>query len=87
MRISFDLRKDETTRRERGFSLALGERVIENRVATFADRRRDYGETRYVCYGYVERRLHVCVYTLRSETFHIISLRKANDREVKKYGR
>jgi uncharacterized DUF497 family protein len=30
--------------------------------------------------------LHVCVYTVREDTFRMISVRKANDREIKRYG-
>ena len=39
-----------------------------------------------MCFGYVEGRFHVCVHTVREDTIRIISVRKANDREVKKYG-
>jgi len=87
MRITFDPKKDERTRQERGFSLALGADVIRNRVHVFLDDRHDYGENRFVAYGYVAERLFVCVFTLRDDAYHIISLRKANDREVKKHGR
>lgn len=43
------------------------------------------GETRYFALGYIQNRLHALVYTLRGECVRIISLRKANKREVKKY--
>lgn len=87
MEISFDPEKDEKNRRERGISLAVGEEIIRNRITTFLDDRRDYGEDRYVSFGYAQGRLHVCVFTIRNEAFRIISVRKANDREVRKYGR
>ncbi|MEP9396605.1 BrnT family toxin [Mesorhizobium sp. KR2-14] len=87
MKISFDPAKDEKTRVERGFSLALGVDVIRNQVALRLDDRRDYGEDRLISFGYVEERLFVCVYTVRGDTLHIISVRKANDREIKRYGR
>lgn len=86
MKISFDPNKDEKTRRERGFSLAIGETVISNAVTTFLDDRFDYGEDRFVAFGYVGERLFVCVFTMRDATHHIISVRKANDREITKYG-
>ncbi|CAI2933565.1 BrnT family toxin [Aminobacter niigataensis] len=87
MKISFDPGKDEWTRAERGFSLALGADVIRNRVATLLDDRRDYGEDRFVAFGYVDLRLYVCVFTMRDTVFHVISVRKANDREIARYGR
>lgn len=49
------------------------------------DSRRDYGEERHVAIGIVGERVYVMVYTLRGENIRIISLRKANQREVKRY--
>jgi uncharacterized protein len=86
IKITFDPRKDETNRRDRGISLSLGEEVIRNGTVRFVDERKDYGETRFVTYGQVNGRLHVCVYTIRSDTVRVISVRKANDREVSRYG-
>ncbi len=87
MNVTFDPAKDERTRRERGFSVALGREVILNRCHTRLDSRYDYGEERFIVYGYVGERLRVCVFTPRGHGYHIISLRKANDPEVRKYGR
>jgi uncharacterized DUF497 family protein len=39
-----------------------------------------------MAYGLIHGRMHVCVYTLRGEVCRIISLRKANRREVDAYG-
>jgi uncharacterized DUF497 family protein len=49
------------------------------------DSRRDYGEVRYAAYGMIGARAHVLIFTPRDGTVHIISLRKANKREVKLY--
>lgn len=87
MKISFDPKKDEQTRRERGLSLTLGAEIIRSQVAVRMDSRFDYGEERLIAYGYLEDRLHVCVYTVRDDTLRIISVRKANEREVARYGR
>jgi uncharacterized DUF497 family protein len=48
--------------------------------------RRDYGETRYVAIGWLSERLHVLCFTTTDDGIRVISLRKANDREVKRYG-
>jgi uncharacterized DUF497 family protein len=87
MDISFDPAKDEKNRRERGFSLGIGVEVLTNMVATRVDDRRDYGEERRIAFGYVGQKLFVCVYTVRDDAVRIISVRKANAREVRKYGR
>jgi len=49
------------------------------------DTRRDYGEQRYLALGRIESRVYVLVYTPREARVHIISLRKANRREVRRY--
>jgi uncharacterized DUF497 family protein len=45
--------------------------------------RKDYGETRYAALGPIEGRLHCVCFTIRGNKLRIISLRKANEREVK----
>jgi uncharacterized DUF497 family protein len=50
-----------------------------------ADIRRDYGELRYIAVGRIGPRLHVLVFAPRAELIRIISLRKANAREVRRY--
>lgn len=51
------------------------------------DSRKEYGEERRIAVGYIEQRLHVVCYTLRGRAMHIISLRKANIKEAKRYGK
>ena len=87
MKISFDPKKDEQTRETRGFSLAVGAEVISNQASLIIDSRRNYGEERLISFGYIDKRLYVCVYTVRGDALHIISVRKANKREIGKYGR
>lgn len=49
------------------------------------DTRFSYGEDRYQLIGRIEERLFVLVYTPRHDAIRIISARKANAREVKRY--
>ena len=49
------------------------------------DERFDYGEERIITMGHVNNRLHVVVYTQTNDTIRIISARKANRRERKRY--
>jgi len=49
------------------------------------DTRRDYGEPRLLVMARVDGRLHAAVVTPRGEDLHVISFRKANRREVKRY--
>ncbi len=50
------------------------------------DDRFDYGEVRKVAFGLINDRPFVCVYADREAERRVISLRKANRREVKRYG-
>ncbi|HHJ14531.1 MAG TPA: BrnT family toxin [Gammaproteobacteria bacterium] len=50
------------------------------------DERKDYGESRWVAYGPIGERLYCLVFTVRVDRIRVISLRKANSREVKRYG-
>ena len=44
-----------------------------------------FAEPRFRAYGYIGERLHVLVFTWRREKIRIISLRKANPREMERY--
>ena len=48
---------------------------------TWEDIRRNYGETRIICYGLLQGRMVVVGYVPRGASRHIFSMRKANDRE------
>ena len=50
------------------------------------DLREDYREERFITLGEIENRLYVVVYTVRNEVIRLISARKANQREQRKYG-
>ena len=52
----------------------------------FEDLRFDYGERRFWALGLIEDRLHVLAFTIRDNAVRVISLRKANRREVNYYG-
>ena len=43
--------------------------------------RKEYGETRKICYGFLKDRLVVVGYSPRDDDRHIFSMMKANDRE------
>jgi uncharacterized protein len=49
------------------------------------DERHVYGEPRLIAIGFIRGRLHVLVFTRRGNEIRVISLRKANRREVRRY--
>lgn len=86
VKFQWDEGKSNQCFRHRGFDFAYAasafadpDRVIRQ------DRRFSYGEVRYQLIGRVEGRLYVLIYTPRQDKIRIISARKANLREVKRY--
>lgn len=51
----------------------------------YEDERNDYDEIRYVAYAMYDQRLHIVCFTETDEGIRVISFRKANSREVKRY--
>ena len=49
------------------------------------DDRKDYGEDHYILLGLLRERIVVIVFTIRDDVIRIISMRKANKRERKRY--
>jgi uncharacterized protein len=60
-------------------------RLDWSRQVVFEDRRRDYGEPRFLVYAPIDTRLYALVFTPRNDFRRVISLRKANRREQAAY--
>lgn len=85
MDITFDPNKNTRNIEERGLSFeCAADFDFESALFTIDDRR-DYGETRMRAIGHIGNRLHVLVFTETETGIRVISLRKANPREVKRY--
>lgn len=82
---TFDPVKSDATQRKHGVSLALAESIDWSEVWCAPDHRHDYGELRKIGYAQIEGHLYCVVFAQRGRAFRIISLRKANSREVKRY--
>ena len=68
-----------------GMDFASAQAFDWGAAVTAEDDRHPYGEPRFVSIGFIGPRLHVLVWTPRGDRFRVISLRKANAREVKHY--
>lgn len=87
MDISFDPRKRDATLLDRGLDFADAVEVFEGDIVLEReDDRQDYGETRIVTVGHLSGRMVVVCWTARGEVRHIISMRKANEREQARFG-
>lgn len=85
MDITFDPSKDASNQAKHGVSLALTAMFDWPNVMVGVDDRRDYREVREIGFGVIGDRLYCVVFTQRGDAMHIISLRKANKREVTNY--
>jgi uncharacterized protein len=81
MRITFDPAKRAKTLADRSLDFTDAAIVFAGVTVEVEDTRRDYGETRIICYGLLQGRMVVVGYVPRGATRHIFSMRKANGRE------
>ncbi|MEY4767369.1 MAG: hypothetical protein RL637_8 [Pseudomonadota bacterium] len=85
MKLVFDENKNAINIAKHGVSLADAEKIEWKTLLAIEDKRHDYGEIRIIGYALIESRLYCVVFTDRENERRIISLRKANSREVKNY--
>jgi uncharacterized protein len=84
MQIEFDPTKRDKTLDERGLDFAKADLVFAGKHLTREDIREDYDEQRFQTAGWLEDRIVILVWTPRGEARRIISMRKANEREITK---
>jgi len=87
MEISYDFNKDAANQRKHGVSLANAANIEWETMIAVPDIRRNYGEPRMIGLAYIGLRLFCVIYTDRDQVRRVISLRKANKREVCQYAR
>ena len=85
MEFEWDEAKNEVNKRKHGISFEGAVRVFENHVRRQVDSRKNYGEQRLVVLGIADGIILYVVFTMRGTICRIISARRANKRERKKY--
>ena len=85
MKVEFDPVKRELALAERGLDFLDAPLVIDDAVDTLQDTRFDYPENRLVTFGRLRDRLVVVVWIPIEHGIRVISMRKANDREQRRY--
>ena len=88
MRYTWDPEKDTLNRRKHGLSLEEGIPALDDPDRdSWIDDRFDYGEERAVTLGLGrEGLLYVVTAVRQKDLTRLISVRRANDREIKQYG-
>jgi uncharacterized DUF497 family protein len=86
MPSSFDPTKDAANRKKHGVSLAEGDGVLGDPLALTIEDSSAQGEQRFISVGMnVFGDLRVAVYALRGDNARIISVRKAEPKEIRAY--
>ena len=85
MRLTYDPAKRTRTLTTRGLDFEDATLVFAGLTLEVEDRRRDYGETRILCVGFLRGRMVMVGYTPRGAVRHIFSMRKCNAREIHRY--
>jgi uncharacterized protein len=86
--IEYDPVKNVANIAKRGLPFELAELVFDGPFIEEEDARRNYGEPRFIVTGPIALlgdRIFVVNYTWRGAVRRIVSFRKANGREIRKY--
>lgn len=82
MKFEWDEGKNAGNVRKHRLDFCDADEIFKCLMLTRLDTKANYGEDRYIGFGFVQERLMVVVYTERaSDSIRIISFRKANKRE------
>lgn len=84
METSFDSAKNAANIAKHGLSLADFD-GFDAQPVVVVDDRFDYGETRYLAFGRIDGLGHCLVFTMRGDVFHLISFRRAHEKEMRRY--
>jgi uncharacterized DUF497 family protein len=85
VRIEFDPAKDEANQAKHGVSLALAAELDWEAALVWFDARFEYEELRMIALAPKTEILYYVAFVDRGQARRIISLRRANRREVKHY--
>jgi hypothetical protein len=85
MQIEFDPAKDAANLAKHGVSLALARELDWEAALVWVDERFEYDELRIIALAPKTGILYYVAFVNRGEVRRIISLRRANRREVKRY--
>lgn len=83
--FEWDAKKETENIHKHGVDFATASRIWDEPILEGEDERRDYGETRILAFGTVDGRLMSVLYTWRGANRRIISARKVNRREQRRF--
>ena len=86
MKIVSDPKKRAETLKDRSLDFEDAKEVFAGKTLDFPDDRHDYGELRIITVGKLRGRMVILAWTPRDGMRRVFSMRKANDREKKRFG-
>jgi len=85
VKFEWDEQKNRINIQKHGISFEDAKAIFEDVRITAVDTRQSYGEIRNISLGTIHGRICIVVYTERKGITRIISARKANQRERRRY--
>jgi len=85
MIFEWDDKKNQINLEKHKISFELISLVFDENLISKEDERHDYNEIRHIGYGLIQGRCINVIFTKRGEKIRIISGRKANAKETRKY--
>ena len=85
MSISYDPNKNQRNIEQRELDFDRASDLDWDNAWIYEDDRSEYNEMRYIAYSMLDGRLHFVCFTETEGGIRVISFRKANSREVKRY--
>ncbi|MEM7462595.1 MAG: BrnT family toxin [Pseudomonadota bacterium] len=85
--FEWDEEKSRQCKQERGFGFEIVEYFDFAQAMIVEDDRQDYGERRFRAFGHIEGAAFSIVFTPRGHRLRIISIRRAHEKEMKRYGK
>ncbi len=85
MKLDWSEEKRKSNLSKHGLDFKDAVYVLLGTTVSFQDERCHYGEERWIVYGMLADVFVNVVYTVRKDKIRIISMRKANSRERRKY--
>ena len=85
MSVSYDSNKNKRNIKQRGLSFDRVADLDWDNAWIYEDDRNEYNEIRFIAYSMLDKRLHFVCFTETKDGIRVISFRKANSREVKRY--
>ena len=85
MSVSYDSNKNKRNIKQRGLNFDRVADLDWDNAWIYEDDRNEYNEIRFIAYSMLDKRLHFVCFTETKDGIRIISFRKANSREVKRY--